>query len=138
MQLIFNDNPNGKLFLDIFSDIRIADSFKFSIGNEMEVVLRNKPLGFVKVVGYKEFSFKRLTDTLAHVNCGRSAVYQAKLLNSYYSKGGALLQPDTTFYWVVFKWTTRNLTQQSTLLEDFWKTKMDEQSHIPNSQNLFQ
>ncbi len=125
LQLKFSTNPNGKLFTDIFGDIRLADYEKFQAGNVMEVQLKKTIIGKVQVVGYKDFSFIRLTDTLSHMNCGREAAYQARMLKSFYQG----INDDTQLMHIVFKWAPRYMEHQEELIKDWWQTKRDQFPH---------
>lgn len=122
LQLKFSTNPNGKLFSDIFGDIRLADYEKFQAGNIIEIKLKKDVIGKVKVIGAKDFSFVRLTDTIAHMNCGREASYQARMLKSFYEGIG----DDSQLMHIVFKWVTRNMELQEALMADWWQAKRDQ------------
>lgn len=135
-QLKFTNNPNGKLLLDVFGDIRLANAEKFSAGSLLEIYLRNQLMGIAEVIGYKEFSFQRITDCIAHMNCGKGAAYQAKMLNIYYPEH-APLRPEATMMHVVFRWKKRNLPYQAELMKEWWNNKLEQEPYITNTENLF-
>lgn len=134
-QINFSDNANGKLFPDRFGDIRMLDD-KFSAGNHLDVYLRGKELGTVKVLGAKVFSWKRLTDILSYINCGHGAAYQSRLLHNFYGKQYKI-SPDTQFMYVVFEWVHRNIPAQDALMEDWWKSKREQYHPFINQPTLF-
>ncbi|MES2457210.1 MAG: hypothetical protein V4594_16770 [Bacteroidota bacterium] len=125
LQLKFSSNPNGKLLGDIFGDIRLADYEKFQSGNIIEIKLKKDVIGKAQVIGYKDFAFTRLTDTLSHMNCGREAAYQAKLLKNYYQGLG----DDSQLMHIVFKWVARYMEFQEALIADWWQSKRDQYPH---------
>jgi hypothetical protein len=121
-QINFSSNSHGKLFLDVFEDIRLADDFKFIAGNTLEVLLKNKSLGYAQVLAVKAFNFNKISDTLAFVNCGHHAAYQAAILQKIYGQ----LTNESRICTVVLKYTQRNIEQHQLLLQDWWQTKLEQ------------
>lgn len=121
-QLKFSSNANGKLFADVFGDIRLSDYEKFMINNSIEVWVGNDCWGIAEVVGYKDFMFKNIKDSIAIMNCGKGAAYQAILLKKFYGD----LAPDASIMHIVFKWTIRYTEIQEPRLKDFWQNRMEQ------------
>lgn len=134
-QINFSDNHNGKLFPDRFGDIRLVDE-KFRAGNHLDVILRGKELGTVKVLGAKVFSFMRLTDTISYMNCGHGAAYQSRLLQNFYGKQHQISR-DTQFMYIVFEWVHRNIPVQDALMQDWWTSKREQYYPHINQPTLF-
>jgi hypothetical protein len=123
MQIItFTTNPNGKLFNDNFSDIRLADGEKYFPGNSLEVKLKNHALGIVQIMACREFKYNQITDVLAYLNIGKPAAYQADLLRRYYANVETLTN-DSRLVHIVFKYTWQNISAHQTLLQDWWQNK---------------
>ncbi|MBA3706568.1 MAG: hypothetical protein H0W84_11930 [Bacteroidetes bacterium] len=121
LQLDFTKNWNGKLFLDHFSDIRLH-SQAFAVGVEMEVMVKSISFGLVKIEAVRQFPFSRLSDVVAYANIGKPAYYQADLLNRFYG-GGQPLRPDQMLTHLVCAYIQRNILNQASLLEEWWKEK---------------
>lgn len=136
-QLKFTSNPNGKLFADVFGDIRLADFEKFKHGNEIEIHLNKHEMGVVEVVGYKDFSFTRLTDTMSVMNCGHGSAYQASLLRRFYDNKDRKLNDDSMLMHIVMKWKRRNMLVHDTLMAEWWKSKKEQFPYIQNQENVY-
>ena len=135
-QLKYTDNQNGKLFADCWGDIRLSDPHKFWAGNMVEVHLRKYFLGTAEVIGYKEFCFKRLTDTMSHLNSGKSTAQQGRLLRFYY-QNAAPITDDTILMHIVLKWKKRNMEVQAQLMADWWRGKEEEFPYLSAKENQF-
>ena len=135
-QLKYTENHNGKLFADCWGDIRVSDIGKFYAGNVVEVYLRKYYLGTAEVIGNKEFCLKRLTDTMTHLNSGKSTRQQVRLLSFYY-QNAAPLTDDTIMMHIVLKWKTRNMEVQSNLMEDWWRSKQEQFPYLSAKENQF-
>lgn len=120
LQLDFTSNPNGKLFNDCFGDIRLRSN-SFLVGTECEITYRNQFIGHAKIEVARSFSFSKITDAVAYLNCGRPAGYQRTLLNRYYN-AGKMLHDETILQHLVFRWITRH-QNQSILLKEWWDDK---------------
>lgn len=121
IQLDFSTNPNGKLFCDIFHEIRI-NSQALATGVKCEIMHKGMFLGYAEILAVKNFQFSRLDDSDAYVNCGFPAPYQAALLNRYYN-AGRLLPSDTIFSKLTLNYITRNMEATNILLKDYWNYK---------------
>ena len=134
-QIRFTSNPNGKLFLHHFMDVRLFDDEKYATGNVLEVILNNKVVGMAKVVAVKPFKYSHLNDTFSFMNCGKHAAYQASLLQRYYVNE-IQMQPDTRLMQIVFTWTERNMELFEFLLKEWWQKIVDAQpDHLKKSNN---
>lgn len=136
-QLKFTSNPNGKLFADVFGDIRLADYDKFKHGTEIEVHFNKHEMGVVEVIGYKDFAFKRLTDTLSMMNSGYGCAAQMKMLKNFYETKERKLTEDTLFMHIVMKWKRRNMPVHDALMADWWAEKKQQFPYIQNHENLY-
>lgn len=126
MQIIsFTNNPNGKLFNDNFSDIRLADGEKYYPGNNLEVRLKNQLLGIVQVMATRDFKYNQISDVLSYLNIGKPAAYQADLLKRYYMNVETLTN-DTRLTHIVFKYIYQNIDLHAALLKDWWKNKLQQ------------
>jgi hypothetical protein len=121
LQFEFSQNFNGKLFLDHFGDIRSKNEV-FTIGEEGEVLLKNISLGYAVIEAARNFPFSRISDALSLLNCGKPAPYQAQLLNNYYGHGN-MLAPDHQLVHVIFRYTQRNIENQTKLITEWWNEK---------------
>ncbi len=133
-QTNFSENPNGKLFLDHFGDVRKYQPDKYVAGNVIEILYKGDHMGYAKVVAVAPFKFKQLKDTFSFVNCSKHAAYQANILNRMYN-GGRMNNPETTFHHVVFEWTERNMEMHRDMLKDWWDKLVQKQPFINESQN---
>jgi hypothetical protein len=130
-QIHFSHNWNGRLFLDHFSDVRIPDDDRFVVGNQLEVVLNRKVIGVVKIVAVREFRFKQITDVLSYLICGRNAAYLAEIIRRFYAQDHKL-HAETVLVHLVFHYTSRDIPNQSTLLQEWWREKQDQHYQIAN------
>lgn len=119
LQLDFTTNPNGKLFNDIFGDIRLY-SHAFAEGTECEVYYKEQRLGTAVIETMRTFPFSRISDVVAYLNCGHPAPYQAALLNRYYN-GGKMLAADAVLSHMVLRYTSRNMETQNILMKHYWE-----------------
>ncbi len=130
-QIKFTSNPNGKLFLPFFMDVRLFDEEKYMAGNVLEVALNNKVLGLAKVMAVKNFRYAHLNDTFSFMNCGKHAAYQAELLRRYYVHE-LDMKPDTQLMQIVFKYQERNIELFEFLLKEWWQKIVEAvPDHLP-------
>jgi hypothetical protein len=115
----YSHNPNGKLFADVWSDLRLSNPDKYYPGSELEIIYRGALMGYAKVVAVRRVQFKTLRDALSFLVQGRPAHYTASVLKRMYGK----IEPDDMIDHVVLAYTKRNLENQSSLIADWWKTK---------------
>ena len=125
-QIKYSDNSNGKLFLPMWQDARLHDEEKFVAGEIFEVLLKNKSLGYAKVVAVKTFRFCNLTPTFSYMVCGNHPAYLAAMLKNFYQHDGPIIA-DTRFDQIVFTWTERDMEVFETLLKDWWQKITDAQ-----------
>ena len=116
----FSTNPNGKLFADLFSDIRMK-SLAFEPGTECEIMYRSIFMGYAKIEETRSFPFARISDVAALLNCGKRAAYQAAMLNKFYNKG-EMLAPETILQHIVFSWISRSRAQEE-MIKEWWNEK---------------
>lgn len=131
-QLKFSKNPNGKLFTDVWGDIRLADYERYSAGSKLQVVVNKHEMGVVEVVGFKDFRLQKLTHCLSMFNCGQGVKHQKMLLHKYYDTREKEINDDTVFMFVTFKWVHRNMEEQEQLMEDWWADKKEQFPYISN------
>lgn len=125
----FTSNPNGKLFLDRFSDVRLYDASKHFVGNDFDVHLKNQSLGYIKVEALRVFSFNKITDLVSYLVAGKPAPYLAKMLRQYYHHEGAMTN-DTQLVHLCFVYTQRNIELHEKLMKEWWYDKVQEQNQI--------
>lgn len=135
LQVKFTSNPNGKLFNHRFSDIRLSDQEKYAVGNILAVQLSSKELGYVKVISFREFEFRQINDTVAYLNCGQPAAYQAELLTRYYFTT-CKLQPRTKMIQIVFEYTQRDLQQHKYLMQEWWNDLVENSQYVNTSKDF--
>ncbi len=122
LQIDFTQNWNGKLFLDTFGDIRIHNPVIHYVGSEVEVTLKGIAIGIVRIVAVKTFPANLITEVAAWINIGHPAAYQAELLRRFYSSSDRY-KPDMMLDYMALSYTFRNIENQTSLLEDWWKSK---------------
>lgn len=118
----FTSNPNGKLFADIFSDVRLHDPERFFPAAKMDVYLKGMQMGTVQVVSFRSIEFRQITDILAYLVCGKPAAYLAALLRSYYENQITFTR-HTQLDHIVFQWTSRNEEAHAHHLTEWWRAK---------------
>ena len=136
LQLKYSENPNGKLFMDVWGDIRLADYSKFAPGQVLEICLRKHEMGIAEVIGYKEFTLKRLNDTTSHMNSGLPVYKQTGKLKFYYQNTGKL-DDDTIMMHVVLKWKQRNMAVQAELMADWWRSKEEQFPYVTTKETQY-
>ncbi len=119
IQLDFTSNPNGKLFQDVFIDIRLA-SQAFTEGTPVQIVFKGIVLGDVIIEEVSQVSFSGISKTIALINCGRSVAYQHTLLSRYYNQGKPIVF--SQFNILVLRWTYRR-PAQTELITEWWNSK---------------
>lgn len=112
----FSSNPNGKLFMDHFNDVRLYNPDKHFIGAEHEIWMRNYMLGIGEVAAIITFKFQNIRDLLAFTIYGKPANYMAAMLKKFYPD----TEMDTVFAHMVFHYKKRNLNMQQPLMKDWW------------------
>lgn len=119
LQLEFTTNPNGKLFQDVFVDIRLA-SQAFTEGTPVQIIFKGTALGEALIEEVSQVSFSGISKTIALINCGRSVAYQHTLLSRYYNQGKPIVF--SQFNILVLRWSHR-LPVQSELISEWWNNK---------------
>jgi len=117
----FSTNANGKLFCDVFSDIRLYND-SFEPCTECEIILRGQLMGIAKIESANKFHFYALNNGASIINCGKPAPYQKKLLTNFYNRG-LPINPDTIFQNIVFRWIERNGSVQNVLIKEWWENQ---------------
>ena len=130
-RISFTQNPNGKLFADTFSDVRLFDAERFGLGNKLQVYLGGMQMGTVEVVAVRRIEFRQISDTLAYLVCGKPAPYLAALLRAYYPTD--TLEPYTALHHVVLQWTSRNEEAHGHHLTQWWRSKQAPTDSLQNS-----
>lgn len=115
----FTSNPNGKLFPNVFQDVRMPNE-KYTVGNVLQILYRSQTLGYAKVVAERTFPYNRLVDTFSFMNCGKHAAYQASIISNMYASNYNL-KPDTRLVHVVMQWTERNTELFESMLTEWWQ-----------------
>jgi hypothetical protein len=124
-EINFLENYNGKLFNDIFMDIKLKNPELYGNGKEFDILLRNIHLGTAKIEAIIDLSNSRVKDIFSFLNCGKPAAYQIGLLNQLHGHGRSFA-PDQQLVVIGFKYTERNFENQAALLTEWWKTKIEE------------
>lgn len=134
-RLNYKTNPNGKLFCDTYSDLRLHDPEKFYRGAIIQVYYQNMQMGTVQVMAVRTITFKQITDVLSYLVCGKPAAYLAAQLRSYYENTDTELTADTKFDHVVLQYTSRNLESHAYQLQEWWNQTrtLQEQPQTQNS-----
>lgn len=128
--LNYTANWNGKLFADMWNDVRLADADKFYHGAELEILFKNKPIGIAEVIVVKKFQFRYVNDILAYIDIGKPAQYLAGMLKKYY----AGINPDTVLDHMILKWIKRDIDAQAELMKAWWESKIEEVNSIQQKQ----
>ncbi len=120
IQLDFTTNPNGKLFQDVFIDIRMA-SQAYTEGAPVKIVYKGIELGEARIEEVTAFNCGTLSNVTSFLNCGRSAAYQRTLISRYYNKG---YPADYLLLNIlVLRWDRRDMQAQSALIQQWWDEK---------------
>jgi hypothetical protein len=122
VNLEFTENWNGKLFNDVFTDIRPHNPDIFFVGNEMEVMENSIYHGIAEVVAVRQLPFHKINDVIAFANMGRAAAYQAELLKRSFTKS-QIAENEMLLDYIAFSYTERNIETQSELMSHWWETK---------------
>ena len=112
----FSTNPNGKLFIHHFNDVRLYDAERHFIGAEHEIFLNKHFLGIATVQALVGFRFKHIRDVLAFTIYGKPSHYLAAMLKQFYKE----VNDDTEFVHLIWHWKQRNLAVQEPLIKDWW------------------
>jgi len=118
----YTNNFNGKLFCDVWGDVRLHDEEKFFPSNIIEVHYKNKTIGTAQVMAVRTFEFKQIRDALAFLDCGKPSYYLASLLQKFYGP----LQPQDKLDHIVLKYTNRNIELQEQMIKDWWQHKIEQ------------
>lgn len=122
----FTSNPNGKLFNDIFGEIRLRDS-KHLLFNEFQLEYRGQVLGTALVEFVSRISVGHLSDSICLLTTGKTALQEMTELNRRHNFGKEL-PPHTLLHLLIFRYTERNIENQNILMKDWWESKIN--SHI--------
>jgi len=121
-QLLLPSNPNGKLFLDMFSIIEPADSTTFYPGAKFEVYYKTIFFGRAEIVAIDSFEFRAMSEAVALLASGQSRSSLRKLLVQKHGIDGTL--PTTAeFYHITLQYTYRDVDNQGTMLHEWWRER---------------
>lgn len=120
----FSSNPNGKLFMDHFNDVRLYDEAVHYAGAEQEIWLRNHFMGITTIKAVVTFEEKQIRDLLAFTIYGKPAHYLAAMLKKFYPQATAA----DKYVHLVHHWKKRNMPVQDKLIADWWREQQD--THI--------
>jgi hypothetical protein len=122
----FTSNPNGKLFMDHFNDVRLYDEQRHVVGVEEEVWLRNHYMGIISIQVVLPFKFQQIRDVLGFTIYGKPAHYLAAMLKKFYPKETTDENiNDAVFVHMVKHWKKRNMPVQDKLIADWWKEQQE-------------
>ncbi len=82
--LLLRYNHNSKLDCDCFTVIYPYDEQLFQPNNELELYLRDHPLGKVRVIQHHQLEESQITDWIAYVDAGYHAVHVRNMLRREY------------------------------------------------------
>jgi len=117
----FSSNPNGKLFMEHFNDVRQVEQNRYFPGAEHEIWLRSYFMGIATIAALHEFQFKNIRDVFGFTIFGRPTHYTAATLKNFYKD----LEPETKLTHIVWHWKMRNMPVQESLIQDWWKGVQD-------------
>lgn len=132
MRLQFSTNPNGKLFADTFSDLRLHDAERFQVGAVVEPYYKGMQMGTARIVALRTIEYRHISDVLAYLVCGKPAPYLAALMRSFYESQQAI-EPHTRFDHLVLQWHSRNHEAHAWHLKEWWQEVQNRQY---NTQSL--
>lgn len=133
-----SNNPNGKLFIEHFNDVRRFDDDVHYLGAEHEHYLNNHLLGVATISALVVFKFKQIRDVLSFTIYGKPSHYLAAMLKQYYLPKNAsddvkkAFEEETVFVHIVWHWKQRNLAVQEPLIQDWWRN-IQENNKIENA-----
>ena len=81
-ELRFSDNWNNKLDCNAFTTLRLSD--RFNIGDKVNILLKNKPMGQGEIIGKKCFDIKDINDFIGYIDTGYDGAETKKILQRMY------------------------------------------------------
>lgn len=124
-QLLLPSNPNGKLFLDMFSIIEPADNTIFYPGAKFEVYYKTIFFGRAEIVAIDSMEYKAIPEATAYLVSGQSRGSLRKMLVQKHGTDGTL--PTTTeFYHITLQYTYRNTNAQGIELHEWWRERFQQ------------
>jgi hypothetical protein len=116
----FSGTMNGRLFSEVFHDVRSFSPEKYKEDVLHEIFLRGKSLGLAEVVAVRKIYFREIRNPLSFLITGKPAHYMAAILNKMYAREGKKLHPEKELMHVIWKWKKRELKMQQFFLEEWW------------------
>ncbi|HYC27731.1 MAG TPA: hypothetical protein VEB42_02930 [Chitinophagaceae bacterium] len=132
-RISFSNNPNGKLFSDTFSDVRLADAERFYAGSKLDVYLKGMQMGTVQVVAIRPILYKQITDVLSYLVCGKPAAYLAAMIRNWYEPQDDITG-ETRLAHLVLQWTSRNVEAHALQLQEWWQATRSAEELKPQTQ----
>lgn len=130
-EIDLGENFNGKLFADVFSEMASVSSFWLP-GTSYRLLHKGVDFGIIRLEALRRVYFSKISDALAYLVCGKGAHFLAGVLTRRHGVKNQLA-PDAEFFHLVFKYESRNITNQAPYLEQWWAAKTieyaDEQSN---------
>ena len=120
--LAFTHNPNGKLFLEIFTCVQIHDPSVFFLDAEFEIIYKGVSFGHAKVVAIRQLQFRMISDVLAYLEHGKPAALYAKQLATTMGEHGKL-EPDQCLDHIALQYTSLNLKEVAIEMREWWEER---------------
>lgn len=131
--LEFSENPNGKLFCDIFNHIDLHDPEKHKTGNVLNVLLNKKVIGQVTVVAVRTLPLRNISDMLSFLDIGKSPSFKTAQLREKWHP--VPIGPDTRLDHILVRYVSREIAPQTDELFKWWRDTEKSQSAITQSPN---
>lgn len=123
--ITFSKNWNGKLLLDCFGTVRLHNPGKYAVGKQLNIEIKNTPLGIATVEAVRTFPYRQITDALSYIDVGQPAHYLSALLSNMYKHRGLLL-PSDHFDHVILRYNKRVIENHQMLWRDWWEEKQQQ------------
>lgn len=102
--LVIDYNYNNKLDCDCFTVIRPLNLPLFTPGNQIELYLRDQPLGQVEVLMHRSLAEDKLNDWITYLDLGYNFVDGMKMLRRQFPSR----KPQVTYSWALLKYIRRH------------------------------
>lgn len=119
--LEFCENPNGKLFCDIFNHIDLHDAEKHKPGNVLNVILNKTTIGQVTIEVVRTFPLKNMSEMLSFLDVGKSPSKKIAQLRAKWHP--VPIGIETKLDHLLLRYVSREMKSQTEELFHWWRNK---------------
>lgn len=131
--LEFRENPNGKLFCDIFNHIDLHDAEKHKPGNVLNVILNKTIIGQVTIVAVRTLPLKNMSEMLSFLDIGKSPSQKTAQLREKWRP--VPIGTETKLDHLLLRYVSREMKSQTEELFQWWRNTENSQMAITQSPN---